>query len=268
MTKAIKLFYSKRRNGAVNFGDDISPMLVAHLTGRNVVHARVSGCDMAAIGSIIEMIAERRLKRILHGRFSPIKIWGSGCLLPGGPISGTFMKPLALRGPLTAARLGCPELPLGDRGLLFDRLFAPTGKKKFKWGLVAHYSDVNAAGVEHLLENTKNIVNIPVDGPPLDTLRLISECEFIASSSLHGLIAADCYRIPNLRIKLGARLEATNNKFLDYAASIERQDISEVPVSIAGNLDDEMRRLEASFTYFENIDRVSGRLERALLDGL
>jgi len=223
---------------------------------------------MAAIGSIIEMIAERRWKRVLHGRFSPIKIWGSGCLYPGATIFRHFMEPLALRGPLTADRLQCPDVPLGDPGLLFDRLIAPTGSKIFKWGLVAHYSDVNAKGVEHLIENTKYAVNIPVNGQPLETLRLISKCEFIVSSSLHGLIAADCYGIPNFRIKLGTNLEATNNKFLDYAASIKRQDISEVSIPASGNLDEELGRVEVSLPYLSTISDVAQNLERALLEAL
>ncbi|WP_109466939.1 polysaccharide pyruvyl transferase family protein [Albibacillus kandeliae] len=268
MSGEIKLFYSRRRNREVNFGDDISPMLVAELTGRKVVHARVSGCDMAAIGSIIEMIAERRMKRVLHGRFDPVLVWGSGCLMPGKPISRLYMKPLALRGPRTAQRLGNPAVPFGDPGLLFDRLVQPGPEKKYRWGVIAHYTDADAPGLAKVLENTPRAVNIPVNAPPLETLQRIGECDFIASSSLHGLIAADCYGIPNLRLKFSANLEATDGKFHDYADPIGRSHIAEVAISDSGNLDDLLPGLEDPLSYHANIAPVADALEKALRDAL
>ena len=42
------------------------------------------------------------------------------------------------------------------------------------------------------------------------------------SSSLHGLIAADAYGIPNARINLTGRLVGGDFKFEDYALSVNR----------------------------------------------
>lgn len=267
--KEIRLFFSRRRNGMINFGDDISPLLVEAITGRKTSHARVSTCDYAAIGSIIEMIAERRLKRLRKLRFDPIRIWGSGCLTTGGQISDFMTRPIALRGPLTQQRLrGDHQVPLGDPGLLFDRLHQPGSGKKYKWGLILHYMDAESPALQNLLANTPGIVNIPVEAPPLETLRVIGECEYIASSSLHGLIAADCYGIPNVRLRVGPHLDKTNSKFLDYAAAIERPDIAAVQVPDSGCLDDIFEYSDAGFAYFSKIPAVAQALEQALVNSL
>ena len=44
-------------------------------------------------------------------------------------------------------------------------------------------------------------------------------CETIASSSLHGLIAADSFHIPNLWIKLSNRIIGNDFKYHDYYSS-------------------------------------------------
>jgi pyruvyltransferase len=44
----------------------------------------------------------------------------------------------------------------------------------------------------------------------------ILECEFIASSSLHGLIASDSYGIPNVRLKISDQIIGGDFKFEDY----------------------------------------------------
>ncbi len=267
--QAIRLFYSRRRNGEINFGDDICPLLVGAITGREVQHARVSGCDYAGIGSILEMIAERRLRRLRRLRFSPIRVWGSGCLTTGDQISSFLLHPIALRGSLTQARLGNRhDVPLGDPGLLFDRLYRPKLDKKYKWGLVMHYSDEDNPIARSMLENTPSIVSIPVAAPPMETLRLIGECEYIASSSLHGLIAADCYGIPNIRLRVGPHLDHSESKFHDYASAIGRPDLSAYQAPEHGNLNALLNIEDEDFSYFAAIPEIADTLERALTASL
>ncbi|KUP92840.1 polysaccharide pyruvyl transferase family protein [Tritonibacter horizontis] len=261
----IRLFYSRRRNGEINFGDDISPMLFEAITGQSVCHARVSNCDFAAVGSLLEMLVDRRLKRLRKFRFDPVRVWGSGCLTGEGQVSSFLLDPIALRGPVTRARLGDRhDVPLGDPGLLFDRLHTPKREKTYKWGIVLHYTDVDSPVLRQMLETTPGVVNIPVNAPPMETLRLIGECECIASSSLHGLIAADCYGIPNVRLRVEKHLDPTNSKFLDYAAAIGRPDIAAIQAPDHGSLDAIYKPEDADLSYFEAIPKVAEALERAL----
>ena len=51
----------------------------------------------------------------------------------------------------------------------------------------------------------------------------ILECENIISSSLHGLIAADAYGIPNARVNVSNKLIGGDFKFKDYCYSVERE---------------------------------------------
>ena len=52
----------------------------------------------------------------------------------------------------------------------------------------------------------------------------ICSCESIASSSLHGLIISDAYHVPNTRILLSTLIEGGDFKYLDYFASVHRED--------------------------------------------
>lgn len=270
MKTTIGLFYSRRRNGSINFGDDISPILVERITGHPVRHSRVSYCDYAAIGSIMEMIIERRWKRLIKGRFSSIKIWGSGYIRPGVSSSTAFMRPLALRGKLTAERFGADEqIPLGDPGLLFRRLHDPVKEKKcYRWGVITHYTDAKSSLIPKILETTPRAKLIPLDIDPIETLKMIGECDFIASSSLHGLIAADTYGIPNWHICLEGALDGGEHKFSDYASAINRATISASPVPIDGNLDTLAEQSFQDFGYMRGLEEIAQRLEHALTRSL
>jgi len=51
----------------------------------------------------------------------------------------------------------------------------------------------------------------------------LKECEMIISSSLHGLIAADAYGIPNHRVKISKLLLGGDFKYLDHYSSVKRE---------------------------------------------
>jgi pyruvyltransferase len=48
----------------------------------------------------------------------------------------------------------------------------------------------------------------------------VCACKVILSSSLHGLICADAYRKPRLRLVLGNRLQGGDFKFMDYHSTL------------------------------------------------
>lgn len=49
-----------------------------------------------------------------------------------------------------------------------------------------------------------------------DFLKIINQCEFIFSTSLHGLVIADAFGIPNVRLNISSSLKGGDFKFLDY----------------------------------------------------
>ena len=53
-------------------------------------------------------------------------------------------------------------------------------------------------------------------------------CEMIFSSSLHGLIIADAYNIPNRRVIFGNKLIGGDFKFNDYEESKKAIDLEEL----------------------------------------
>ena len=51
----------------------------------------------------------------------------------------------------------------------------------------------------------------------------LKECELILSSSLHGLIAADAYGIPNYRVNLSTLIHGGDFKYKDHYLSVKRE---------------------------------------------
>ena len=88
--------------------------------------------------------------------------------------------------------------------------------------------------IEQLYKNDKSSVIIisPKNSWEYVVKKLASECDYIASSSLHGLIIADSLQIPNQWVQLINSTTATivgQYKFIDYYESIERYNVQPVP---------------------------------------
>lgn len=259
----IRLYYFRRKDGGRNFGDDLSPAVVAAVTGRAVVHARLVEADVAAIGSILDRALRHRKWRLLRGRFSPLRLWGSGFISEGPQRSPWGLAPLAVRGPLTRDRFALPaDTPLGDPGLLFPDLLPARPPARHAWGVVPHYEDEASPLVDALCERLK-AVRIPVSREdPLDTLRGIASCARIVSSSLHGLIAADAFGIPNWRVSFDHDLKGGDYKFRDYALPIGRTDYT-----ATASVSFDPATAPADFAYTAGLAPHQDRLRAALRDG-
>ena len=66
---------------------------------------------------------------------------------------------------------------------------------------------------------------IDVRMPPKDVVNAISRCNYVISSSLHGLIVADSLKIPNLWVKSSDSIIGGEFKYHDYYScfNVERR---------------------------------------------
>lgn len=216
MSRSIKLFWW---NKTPNFGDAISPLLVSRLSGCPVEWAEPSKADIFAVGRIMFQI---RVGALNQNRKRPPLVWGSGTM---SPISTDFIEKADIRlvrGPFTATLLGLNSTEFGDPGLLACDLLDDRPENNSKVGVVLHHSQVQNQKFRQLIEAIDNAVLIDPRDEPLDVVKRIAECKFVLSSSLHGLIVADAFGVPNTWIIPDGIHREARLKFFDYFASVGR----------------------------------------------
>lgn len=195
-----------------NFGDFLSPLIVEAVSKKKVEYAPLSHADMMAIGTILAN--EPKAKRFGFKR--RVHIWGSGCGQEHESFSSRHYYH-AVRGQETRARVedgNALEAALGDPGLLCPGLISRPDKK-WHVGFVPHYLDQQLPEAQMFIHGNPEVKFINVFQSPLDVLRDIASCEFVVSSSLHGLIVADAFGVPNIRARLSHGL-IDELKFTDY----------------------------------------------------
>lgn len=219
-----------------NFGDVLNPVLIEELSGlptqfKDITLSRKERTTillkglltfnfkkvkttifpwqntMTAIGSIISWAKGNSV------------IWGSGFMNETDSFSGG--KTLAVRGKLTDLKLkeadfaGCSIY--GDPALLLPLWIKPSSEKKYKLGLIPHWKEVdyfkNKFGKDYVIIDlrTRDIHKV---------VQEISSCEYILSSSLHGIIVGHAYNIPSLWIKHDY-IDTDGFKFHDYFSSVD-----------------------------------------------
>lgn len=213
---AIKLFWHRSMN---NFGDILNPVLIHELTGKQVVWVNSKSYpkeNYLVIGSILESASTQTI------------VWGSGFISEDSHCHDTPRRICAVRGPLTRDKLlqdgiECPEV-YGDPALLLPTIYNPKIEKKYELGIIPHFIDKDNIWLTKM-ENHPTVKILNIQDP--DLYHFIDEllsCEKIASSSLHGIITSDAYSIPSLWIEFSDKVTGQGFKFLDYFASVKRQD--------------------------------------------
>ena len=207
-----------------NIGDDVNYYLVKTLSGkrvvnyRNIFHKGIKIKNIQCIGSIVDWMTNCNSI-----------IWGSGVMY--GEEDRMRNKPLrvcAVRGPLTrnyllSRNISCPEI-YGDPALLLPLIYKKEVVKKYSLGVIAHKLDrKNSIFMNlHSIGDSITIIDILNYKSWTDVIDKINECKIIASSSLHGLIIADAYNIPNVWIRFSDKIEGNDFKFQDYFHSVGR----------------------------------------------
>ncbi len=195
-----------------NFGDSATPYLIEKLSGKRAVWAqpRPGIVTYMVTGSILTSPASEHCI-----------IWGCGIIDTESPI----LRPLeicAVRGKITRNRLldcgyECPEI-YGDPVLLLPRLYRPNVSKKYALGIVPHWMDLAKVYADYGSE--REVLIVHVNDPVERVIRDILSCEKIVSSSLHGIVAADAYGIPNHRVEFSDEVHGRNIKFCDYWSAV------------------------------------------------
>ena len=195
--------------GLTNFGDELTPHIVRALWDIKVNHQPVAHAQFIGAGSILGLVwASGAIPRTL-------KVWGSGFIEDGPDKNGDRFMFAAVRGHLTAARLGRSDLTVGDPGLLARHLLDDQPEKRYRLGLFPHYVDRSDKRVVKFMDD-EDVLLLDAFDPPVQTVRAMAQCEVVLSSSLHGLIVADSLGIPNAHMKLSDNLTGGLYKFLDY----------------------------------------------------
>lgn len=215
-----------------NWGDYVNLQLAKMISGKTIIPSIYCSFapKVAMVGSILPWAMD-----------SETIVWGSGCLNSHDPMWNNIEKPrnvCAVRGPLTRSVLlrhgiECPEV-YGDPVLLFPRYYNPMISKSGKIGIVPHVSSINMAICEELCKKNKNIMIInPVKFSTWhEFIDKIVSCRFVLSSSLHGIIVADAYHVPNVWVSFREDEHPDNNfKFHDYFSSVGKQEIKQ-PIAI------------------------------------
>lgn len=164
-------------------------------------------------------------------------VWGTGFFKGDEQCQGGAPKKVhAVRGPKSRAHLlelgiECPEV-FGDPVLLFPRYYQPKIEKKYKLGIVLHWQD-DWHQVVRSMQLSPEILIIRHNAGKYQYIDQICSCEKIASSSLHGIIVADAYGVPNLQLTF---FKQDMFKYQDYFESVDRK-VNPIDCEAEVNLD-------------------------------
>ncbi|HCC95763.1 MAG TPA: hypothetical protein DEQ26_15865 [Flavobacteriaceae bacterium] len=223
-----------------NMGDMLNVMIPRDVFGVEIKHTQNPYvADSTGIGSYLNTYFVPKsaykefstLKKIGMKAFDTFenetKIWSTGFISYAAEeevcIRSSKIKIASVRGELSKQRLEKIlnqklDITTGDGGLLSSELIKST-TKKFEIGIIPHFKELDEKIYSEILSKYPSIKLIDLRKEPYSVLEEISECEYILSSSLHGLIVSDSLRIPNLRIITSNRLLGDGFKFDDYYSS-------------------------------------------------
>ncbi len=217
-TKPLRLFYYNKEQ---NFGDAISATIVGHVANREVVWSGKGACEMYALGSLMKIVMDQQTTPRPSGR-KPF-VWGSGAM-SGMPDLG-FLKNVRvqlLRGPITSALLQRDDRVFGDPGLLIADVLGDVAREDVV-GLVPHMHFADDPAFRKIAADNPRIKLIDVRNTDAHAVvREIASCAHVISQSLHGLITADAYGIPNTWLDPKGIHGGALLKFHDYGAGIGR----------------------------------------------
>ena len=217
-------FYKRGRKGYLNnnWGDDINISFIEEITNLKVcvinnshLFRLIKVKNYSCIGSVIGYFTN-----------SKTTIWGSGLISEDMKIPFKPVKICSVRGPLTREKLlqkgiECPAV-YGDPALLVSIFYSPKVEKKYKLGIIPHIIDANNINLKIFAEKHPEVLIISMSdyNDWHEIPDKICSCEKIISSSLHGIIISDSYKIPNLWAQFSNDIVGGTFKYRDYFGSV------------------------------------------------
>lgn len=199
-TVATHFWLDHRRFG--NLGDALNRPLLRWLGFEAVTRQAAGSANpdrcLFAIGSLISRWHIQRTNR-------PIDVWGSGWR--GEPVDARLMERLtihAVRGPRTAAALGCSDAPLGDPALLVPRFHPrPSTLSRGPALLVPHIlepsiPDPASVGCDAVVSMRVRQFGrwigrtVPT---AIELIDRIASADFVLTGALHAAILAQAYGV-------------------------------------------------------------------------
>lgn len=195
------MWWYRLRDGRTNFGDELGAEIVTRM-GYAIKRVYPYQAELIACGSILHF----PLRQDVH-------VWGSGLMSVPKQPDKKLVNVHALRGTMTRACLKSDVTVLGDPGVLASRLWDPAPIKKYRLGIIPHYIDKRSwPNADKVIDVTQGVDEV---------IKEITECETIASSSLHGLIVAQSFGIPAMRLPHPG-VGGGDFKWLDYTSAMGR----------------------------------------------
>lgn len=221
-----------------NWGDDLNIFLWEYVTSMEMVSIPYSKLVIkkfdcySLIGSIISFYN-------LDNKI----IYGSGLMSPYDSIKGIPKRIYSVRGPLTReylvkAGIECPE-KYGDPALLLPLFYVPHCKEKKNGSVILNMGtnpDDSDCFHELCVKLNLNVISMVDYDEWTDVIDEIVNSQFVISESLHGLIIAETYGVPNVWVEFKEHPDYWNFKFYDYFSSIsKRQEIIHLQKGIPYN---------------------------------
>ena len=245
MKKVIKTYYAQ----LPNMGDLLNELLIRNVFGQELKRHPVSSCELSVIGSGMDCFLKDTyiypkyysVYSELRAKFSsyPVQVWCTGFIFKERNDT-SFIRDMnfrAVRGKLTQARVEKLtgkklDIPTGDGGLITPYLVKTPIVKKYQVGIIAHFKEQDEPIFLKMKESYQNSIIINLRDEPMDVIKQITECEYIVSSSLHGLIVADSFNIPNQWVVVTDNLKGDGFKFDDYYSAF---DLKSNPIQVTND---------------------------------
>ena len=197
-----------------NFGDQLTPVIL-DFYGFTTVFAHYK--PKYKFSGTAQVVSIGTLLQNTPSDFSGI-ILGTGA--DDLSLSFPCSTILAVRGKFTQSNIGMSKktITLGDPGLLVSFIYPENEKKTHLLGIVPHFVDKNDNIIRTYERKFGDLIKIiDVQRDPVDVIKDIKKCNNIISSSLHGLVIADAYSIPNIMYAIRKNIPPIHDhKYRDY----------------------------------------------------